>query len=204
MELIDLTHSIENGMPVYPGTENLEMENSNTIEKDGFKEKIIRFCSHTGTHMDAPSHMISNGKNLDDFNCNQFIGKALMISIDDQENITDYEDKLKDVDYVIFKTGWSKYWGEKKYFSNFPCLDIDTVKYLVSFNLKGLGFDTISIDPINSNFENHVLVFNNDMIIIENMCNLDKIKEDIFELIVLPLNIKGADGSPVRSIARVY
>ena len=203
MKYIDLTHTIENNMPVYPGTANLEMVPANTIEKDGFREKVITFCSHTGTHMDAPSHMLQQGKNLDDYDCSKFIGKALIIAIEKENNIKDYAKELKTVDFVIFKTDWSKYWGQKEYFENYPCIRKETTEYLVGFDLKGIGFDAISIDPIDSKFENHYIVFENDMVIIENLKNLDKIHEDIFELIVLPLNIKAADGSPIRAIATV-
>lgn len=203
MKYIDLTHKIENNMPVYPGTAALEMIPANTIEKDGFREKVIKFCSHTGTHMDAPSHMLDKGKNLDDFHCSKFIGKALLIEIEDEKNIKEYEEKIKTVDFIIFRTGWSKYWGEKKYFENYPCLKTETVRYLMNFNLKGIGFDAISIDPIDSKFENHFIVFENNMVIIENLRNLGKISEEIFELMVLPLNIKEADGSPIRAIGKV-
>jgi kynurenine formamidase len=203
MKYIDLTHKIENNMPVYPGTASLEMIPANTIEKDGFREKIISFCSHTGTHMDAPSHMLQQGNNLDDYDCSKFIGKALLLSIEEEKNIRDYADQLEKVDFVFFKTGWSKYWGKAKYFENYPCISLETTDYLVGFDLKGVGFDAISIDPIDSKFENHYRVFENDMVIIENLTNLDQINEEIFELMVLPLNIKEADGSPIRAIAKV-
>ena len=203
MKYIDLTHAIENNMPVYPGTASLEMRPANTIEKDGFREKIITFCSHTGTHMDAPSHMLANGKNLDDYQCSKFIGKALLMDIKDERNIKNYEKQLETVDFVIFKTGWAKYWHQPKYFENYPCISRETTDYLVGFNLKGIGFDAISIDPIDSKFENHNIIFENDMIIIENLTNLETIDQEIFELVVLPLKIKEADGSPIRAIARV-
>jgi kynurenine formamidase len=203
MKYIDLTHKIQNNMPVYPGTASLEMIPANTIEKDGFREKVITLCSHTGTHMDAPSHMLEHGKNLDDYDCSKFIGKALLLTIDQEKNIRDYADQLGKVDFIVFKTDWSKYWGKEKYFEKFPCISMETTNYLIGFDLKGIGFDAISIDPIDSKFENHYIVFENDMIIIENLTNLDQIDEEIFELMVLPLNIKTADGSPIRAIAKV-
>ena len=203
MKCIDLTHKIENNMPVYPGTASLEMIPANTIEKDGFREKVITFCSHTGTHMDAPSHMLQQGKNLGDYDCSKFIGKALLVAIEDEKNIRNYAEQLKDMDFVIFKTGWSKYWGKANYFENYPCISMETTDYLVGFGLKGIGFDAISIDPIDSKFENHYIVFENDMIIIENLTNLEQINKEVFELMVLPLNIKEADGSPIRAIAKV-
>jgi kynurenine formamidase len=203
MKIIDLTQTIKMDMPVYPGTKELNMYKSNTIEKDGFKEKIIEFCSHTGTHMDAPSHMKIGGTNLDEFEVSKFIGKALLLDINEQLKITDYEENIKKVDFIIFKTNYDKYWGEERYFTDYPVLDIEVVKYLMKFKLKGLGFDAISIDPVDSDFENHIILFNNDMIIIENLCNLNRIKKQIFDLFVLPLKIEESDGAPIRAVAIV-
>jgi len=203
MKYIDLTHKIENNMPVYPGTASLEMLPGNTLEKDGFREKVIKFCSHTGTHMDAPSHMLDQGKNLDDYDCSKFIGKALLLDIEDAKALKEYEEQMEIIDFIVFRTGWSKYWGKGQYFKNYPCISMETTDYLTGFNLKGIAFDAISIDPIDSKYENHYTVFENDMVIIENLTNLDQIKKGIFELIVFPLNIKEADGSPIRAIAKI-
>ena len=62
---IDLTHSIHEHMPVYPGTEQPRIITGCSIEKDGFLEKKLTFYSHTGTHMDAPAHMLKDGKCLE-------------------------------------------------------------------------------------------------------------------------------------------
>ena len=67
MLIIDLTHKIESGMPVFPGTPEVKISQFSTIEKDDFAEKEIQLATHIGTHMDAPAHMISGGKTLDQF-----------------------------------------------------------------------------------------------------------------------------------------
>ena len=66
-------------MPVYPGTQPPSLKNANTISDDGFAEKLITMYSHTGTHIDAPKHMIESGLGLDDFDVSKFIGKAVLI-----------------------------------------------------------------------------------------------------------------------------
>ena len=79
MKVIDLTHVIESGMPVYPGTEPPALEPANTWERDGFKETKISMYSHTGAHMDPPAHLYRDRTTLDAFPPEQFIGTALVV-----------------------------------------------------------------------------------------------------------------------------
>lgn len=76
MKVIDLTHTIREGMPVYPGTEPPLLEPANSYEKDGFRETRLTMFSHTGTHMDAPAHLFAGRTTLDAFPAGQFIGQA--------------------------------------------------------------------------------------------------------------------------------
>lgn len=209
MKVIDLTHYISEDMPVYPGTESPKLEIANTYDKDGFKETLMTMYSHTGTHMDAPAHIYQEGRTLDSFLIDQFIGKALVIDCRDLkegEKITiDYIDKnLGDkADFLLFNTGWSKYWGTDKYFGDYPYIDDELVAYILKSKLKGVGLDTIGIDPISDdNLSIHKKLFKNkEIVIIENLMNLEKLGHDLFTLVALPLKHIGADGSPLRAIA---
>ena len=67
MRVIDLTHTICEDMPVYPGTEPPKLQTANTIERDGFRETLLTMYSHTGTHMDAPAHLYAGRITLDAF-----------------------------------------------------------------------------------------------------------------------------------------
>ncbi|SET76491.1 Kynurenine formamidase [Natronincola peptidivorans] len=209
MKIIDLTQMMHADMPVFPGTEKPIFYPANTLEKDGFIETKLSLYSHTGTHIDAPGHMLLGGKLLNQLEISHFIGKATVLDVStmekkeiSKEDLLKYEDKIKDLDYLILKTGWSKYWGEEKYFDGFPSLTVEAAAWLTGFNLKGIGIDTISIDDMKTTtFPNHYKLFENNMIVIENLTNLDLIKEEIFIFSCFPLNYENADGSPVRAIA---
>ena len=209
MKIIDLSHIIKEEMPVFPGTDKPILEEANTIEKDGFKETLIKMYSHTGTHIDAPAHMLTEGLHLDEMSIDSFIGLATIIDVSSLESIEikDLEPFIKlieNVDFVIFKTGYEKYWGLNEYFGKFPTLSKESAKWLVDYNLKGIGMDAISIDPMDSvDFPVHFELFKHNMISIENLTNLDKIENEIFTLSVLPLRTNKADGSPVRAIAQI-
>jgi len=195
-------------MPVYPGDESPIFQTSNTFEEDGFRETKIDFYSHTGTHIDAPAHMLENGQFLDDLKMSHFFGKATIINIDNKKNyiitvneLKNYQEKINNVHFLIFNTGWSKFWGKKEYFNNYPYLSDEAAEWLSEFNLKGIGIDAISIDKSDTNnFYVHKMLLAKNIIIIENLTNLKSIKNDYFMISVLPLKYKHADGSPVRAI----
>lgn len=211
MKIIDLTHVIEQAMPVFPGTEPPKLQLANTLEKDGFLEHIITMYSHTGTHMDAPSHMAKDGLNLDEMPISQFIGKAVLIDVAGLkqvstaiglEDLYEYRAQINQVDFLILKTNWSDYWGEEKYFKGFPALTEEAADWLTTFNLKGIGIDAISIDAMETtDFKNHHIFFNKGMVIIENLTNLASIDREEFVFSCLPLKTLKADGSPIRAIA---
>jgi kynurenine formamidase len=196
-------------MPVFPGTEGPIFEKANTLDKDGFQEAKITMYSHTGTHIDAPAHMLSDGAHLDELDICHFIGKAAILDFSNEDlelidvnSLKPYQEKIKNVEVIIIKTGWSKYWGNGKYYEAFPCLSEEAAKWLSEFNLKGVGIDAISIDHIESTtFAVHKILMQKEIIIIENLTNLDSIVKEYFTLSIMPLKNKDADGSPVRAIS---
>lgn len=210
MKIIDLTHKMHECMPVFPGTEKPMFFPANTLEKDGFAETKFSMYSHTGTHIDAPSHMLKEANSLAQLEINHFIGKAMILDfthIDNKEiskeDLLKYESKLNGLDYVLLMTGWSKYWDSDKYFDDFHFLTEEAAEWLTSFNLKGIGIDAISIDDMKTTtFPIHHKLFKHNMIVIENLTNLELInKEESFIFSCLPLKYENADGSPVRAIA---
>ena len=83
MRVIDLTHTIREAMPVYPGTEPPVFAPANSYEADGFKETKLTLYTHTGTHMDPPAHLFPGRTTLDQFPPEQFIGRALVVHCQD-------------------------------------------------------------------------------------------------------------------------
>lgn len=209
MKILDLTHMIDEKMPVFPGTEPPKIIQKNTIKKDGFAEKLLTMYTHTGTHIDAPAHMIEGGNSLSDFPVEKFVGRGIVIPLESDNLINlnylkKFETQIKEASFVLFYSGWDNLWGKKEYFNGFPTLTIKAAKYLVEFNLKGIGIDAISIDPMESlDFDIHHILLKKDLVIIENLKNLKKLIDKKFEFYITPLKIKDLDGSPVRAIAKI-
>ncbi len=211
MKIVDLTHSVSPNMPVYPGTEPPVFITGCSIDEIGFLEKKITLYSHTGTHIDAPAHLIKGHNTLDLLPINHFYGPALMLDFDmfkpetiGVKELAPYQDKIKDVEFLLLHTGWSQYWGTEKYFSNYNVLSKEAAEWLSKFGLKGFGSDTISADTADTHdYPVHKALLRLNTIIIENLTNLLALPRNIFDFSCFPLNFEDADGSPVRAVAYI-
>ena len=205
MKIYDLTHTIRNDMPVYPGTEQPRLTTACTIEEVGYRETLLHMYSHTGTHMDAPAHMLPDGATLDSYAPEKLAGAAVVVDCRGQKDITlpllqRYD--LSGVDFVLFCTGWDKKWGTPAYYENFPCLTAEAAAYLAALPLKGVGEDSISLDPCDStDFPNHITLMKADFINTENLTGLDALLGRRFTFVTLPLKFENADGCSCRAIA---
>lgn len=210
MKIIDLTHTMSREMPVYPGTEKPKFDPANTYEKDGFKETRISMFSHTGTHMDPPAHLFPGRTTLDTFDASQFVGRACVIDCTDlveggritMAHISRNRENADKAEFILFRTGWDRYWGKEEYFGDYPYIDEEVAEYLMQ-GKKGVGLDVIGLDPIaDENLTLHKkLLWENEIVIIENLTNLDQLGNGLFTFCALPLKYENADGSPIRAIA---
>lgn len=204
MKIYDLTHYLEKGMTTYSEEEGFNKEVLSSIEEDGYDVSKISLSSHTGTHIDFPKHIFQNGKTLDDFDINKFVGLAYIIDCTkvsdvDLELILNYKEEIYECDYLILKTGYENKWNRESYFSKYPKLSYEASNFLGNIKgLIGIGIDCISIDGEDDKaLINHKNLLGNDKLIIENLCGLDNINGK-FQIIISPLKIKGGDGSPCR------
>ena len=210
MKVIDLTHTIAADMPVYPGTEPPVLTTANTYEKDGFKETLLHLYSHTGTHMDAPHHIFPDGTALDEFGASEFVGQGLVIDATDVpagrridfSHVQKNQERADKAEFLIFRTGWEQYWGQAAYFGEFPVISGDIADYLLETGKKGIGLDTISLDPIADDAltMHHKFLAPDRTVIIENLCNLARLGSDLFLFAALPLKFLRSDGAPVRAV----
>jgi kynurenine formamidase len=209
MKIIDLTHTIVADMPVYPGTPKPAITPACSMDQDGFTETRLDFSSHTGTHVDAPLHLIPTGAGLDQLPLSQFFGLAVKLDVSGyagQEIPLDYisafADKLETSEFLVLHSGWDQKWHSEEYFTNFPVLSREAAEYLAALPLQGVGVDMLSVDAVSqAGLPVHHLLLGAGKIIIENLCNLAEIHGDRFLLCVLPLKYASADGSPVRAVA---
>ena len=208
MKIVDLSHVIEAAMPVFPGTEPPVLAPANTIARDGFAEKKITMYSHTGTHMDAPAHMLPGAPTLDAYPVERFYGRAVLVDVSQRAvkhielaDLLPLEERLHGARFVVLRTGWAERWGRPEYYADFPALTPQAARWLIDLGIVGVGTDAISIDRMeDAAFPVHNLLFAAGVFVIENLCNLAGLGPE-FELACFPLRIADADGSPVRAVA---
>lgn len=195
-------------MPVYPGTAQPSIERTNTLEPDGFLEHRLGMHTHTGTHMDAPAHILPGGATLDSYPAERFMGPAFMIEAFDGPcdiaTLRAYEDEIRKSDFLIMRTGWGEKWGTDGYFRGFPVLGTDAADWLCGMDLKGFGVDAISVDPVeDASLPVHHVLLESGILIIENLANLGMLASPRLVFVCLPLRISGSDGAPARAVAIV-
>jgi arylformamidase len=211
MEVVDLSHFISGTMPVFPGTEPPQVADAFTIDRHGFAEKSLRLLSHTGTHVDAPGHLLPGAPRLDDLAPARFLGPGLVLDVSaprgtriEIDHIKKYEGRLRAAEFALLHSGWARYWGKARYFAGFPVLSPDAADWLARFDLKGIGVDMISVDEVDSTaLIVHKAFFARDMMVVENLAGLDALIGREFTFSCLPLKIADADGSPIRAVAIV-
>jgi len=206
-KIIDLTHTISEYMTVYPGSDKPVLRTIATIPVNGYNEHSLTIFTHTGTHIDAPAHIIPNGKTLDRYDISAFFGNAVVINctgcsmIDTRiiENSLSGKDIPK---FLLFYTGWDRHWCNERYFQKYPVLSSAAAIFVSKLPLNGVGIDAASFDPFESkDLENHHILLEREFILVENICHLNLIRSDEVIFSCFPLKITQTDGSPTRAIA---
>jgi arylformamidase len=225
MEVIDLTHTIHDEIQVYPGDPIPSISRGLTHEKDYCHVDLLKLGSHTGTHIDAPYHFLKDGQRIDEIAVQRFIGNGILIDVSvksereliDSADLEFYVSEIKKGDFVILRTGWDRYFGTSRYLQH-PFLSADAAGLLLKLGVALVGIDALNIDPscqtvmdpeplkgdsqahTDYDYPVHDILLGNDILIVENLCNLDKIKQRKGLYSFLPLKLKDSDGSPIRAV----
>lgn len=210
MKLIDLSHVFEGTMPVFPGMNPAVVEEIANVKEHGYKVTKLDIVTHMGTHLDCKAHVFAEGFTTSDKDINSFFGEGQVIDcshlrVGDEIGV-DVLDKyeLEGKEFLLFYTGWDRYWGSKECFGKFPVISEGLAHFLANSNIKGIGLDVMSIDKIdNTELSTHKIVLEKEKIIIENLRDLGSLIGKKFKFSCLPLKIKKGDGSPVRAVAMV-
>lgn len=216
IKIIDLSLMFYSGMQTYHRKYHPKFKRIKSANHKTYKREVstIQIGSHLGTHIDAPRHFIKNGKTIDQFDISHFCGDAILVDFSGKPKktsitVNDFKKKVKNFSekIVIFRFDWTdKYYGKNNFFYDHPYLDSELCKWLVKKGIKLVGFDSPQPDNPKNSFtkyrdgENHKIFLSNDVLIIEYLTNLKKIRGNKFYFVGAPLNIQHSDGSPARCI----
>ncbi len=201
--IIDLTQTLSNNLPVYPGDESPIITKEKDFSINGYTNYKLMTGMHAGTHIDGPMHLTPDNRYISSLPLNLFIGKGCVLNVEGEKIIKwrdDFSNIISGCEIVLLNTGYGKLFGTEDYMSDNPVIDQSLVSALIERNIKMLGIDLMS--PDNPPYTIHKLLLSAGILIAENLANLNELTGiKNFEVFAFPLKIN-ADSSPARIAAR--
>jgi len=206
MKIYDVTVSISSETPVYPGDPRIEIVRTAKLESgDIANVSHLSFSSHTGTHVDPPSHFVPGARTLDKLSLDVLIGPARVVDVGEVNEIDRSvveSASLEGVTRVLFKTKNSRLWGTQEFVKDFVYVEESGARALVERGVRLVGIDYLSVEKFNFDTPStHFELLHADVIILEGL-DLSAVSAGDYELICLPLKIRDGDGAPARVVLR--
>lgn len=218
MKLIDLSQPFYVGGMHWDSKMDLEVIQVRTIEANG--QNYLRFCfgNHTGTHLDAPKHIIPGGKSIDQLPLDIFCGPGVVLNLlrgpSEAVTVNDLKNAKPSVragDIVLLNTGWTEKFNvhNLEYRECHPYLNVDAAEWLVEKKARMVGIDAISLDLPHSlrhkGFKHASLriLLENEIPAIHNLTNLGVVAGKRATIMAFPIKFSDACGSPARVVAQV-
>lgn len=209
MDWIDLSLTLEQGMPVYPGDPAFTRHAFLTHEPDGLQASALSMSCHTGTHIDAPRHFIAGGATIDQLPVDRLIGPAFVADIAWAPGQLLDPGKLDLTgmlagDMLILATGWDCRAGSERYYQDIPCFAPGSSQWLIQKGIPVLGLDLPTVVEVSEPADPammHRQLLGHGIMILESMARLKPLAGQRIWLHAVPLLLAGSDGSPVRAYA---
>ncbi len=203
MKLIDISWPIHLKITEYKDRKSLQFTPVSTFDKDEARSTDICFNAHTGTHVDAPSHFLKDGKSIEGYNLKQLIGPCMVLDLSNvTEKITAQDLKDYDIqpdDIVLLKTKNSALNPDGPFQKEFVYVDSSAADFLAKKNIKAVGIDYLGFERTQPNHESHKAILSKNIPIIEGL-RLAHVKEGEYFLWCLPLKLEGIEAAPARAI----
>ncbi|MEO8764615.1 MAG: cyclase family protein [Ginsengibacter sp.] len=215
--LVDLSHTIENGLVTYKGLpapiicDYLSRENSKQFYDEGTQFHIakIEMVANTGTYLDCPFHRFESGKDLSEIGLESFTDiEAVVIRVPYTETLAVTESHLKDHEIrgraVLINTRWDSHWNTERYYEDHPYLTAAASEYLRDCGVKLVGIDSHNIDnTAGKSRPVHTTLLGAGILIVEHLCNLYLLPTGGFTFSAIPPKFKGVGTFPVRAMAKI-
>ncbi|MES2734614.1 MAG: cyclase family protein [Bacteroidota bacterium] len=215
--LIDLSHTIENGLITYKGLpapiicDYLSRETSKQFYEEGTEFQIgkIEMVTNTGTYIDCPFHRFEHGKDLSEIGLECFTDlDGIVIRVPFTETLEITEAHLKSYEIrnraVLIHTGWDQHWNTEKYYHNHPYLTQGAAEYLRDCQVKLVGIDSHNIDNTTGKSRPvHTTLLGAEILIVEHLCQLHLLPQEDFTFSAIPPKFKGVGTFPVRAMAKI-
>ncbi len=200
--IYDISQTIEESMFVYKDKPEKKpvFEVTRDHGQGGVRESKITLDVHTGTHLDAPLHMVAEGASIETMPLENLIAPCRVVDLTHIEGAISWHDleplNIDASDIVLFKTRNSL---DDAFSLDFVYLDTSGAKYLAECGVRGVGTDALGIERSQPDHSTHHQLFEAGIFILEGL-RLKDVPEGRYRLVALPLKLKGLDASPVRAI----
>ncbi len=202
MKVIDISMEIHEDMTVYKNKEEKRprIEGINRLSVHGSYETLMTLNLHTGTHIDAPLHMMQEGATMETYALERFITSCKVFDLTWVHHCITDEDLMNYTieagDTILFKTRNSR---EDVFDPEFVYLTKEGANYLAEKGVNGIGIDALGIERAQANHESHRLLFESGAFILEGL-RLKGVEQGQYDLIALPIKIKSVEASLVRAV----
>lgn len=200
--IYDITPTVSSEMAVFPGDTPYENSFLMSFSK-GHHLSLSKIQStvHLGAHTDAPSHYHADGVSIEARRLDLYMGSCQVITVPCQPGQriqpSDFKESIQ-APRVLFKT--NSFPDPNHWNNDFMALSVELIQFLVQSNVKLVGIDTPSVDLADDKLlEVHNEIYRSDLAILEGIVLRD-VKDGLYDLIALPLKLKGAEASPVRAV----
>ncbi|MCK9297443.1 MAG: cyclase family protein [Methanoculleus sp.] len=192
----DITRDLSEDAVLYPGDVRPRFRE---IDNGQYRVTEMTLGSHTGTHIDAPSHYIKGGLTVNEIPLAVLMGPARVLDCSDAGEVIEPDHLAGCIDgarTILLKTWFS---GRREFEPGYPALSPEAADLIVEAGITCLGIDAPSIETYNGDGSVHCRLLGNGMVILE-LLDLSAVPEGSYFMVALPLRLKGVDGSPARAI----
>lgn len=203
MKIIDISWPICSATTAYKDRKTIEFQATKDIVIDGARESCLRMGAHSGTHVDAPSHFLLNGKTIDQILLEHLIGRCQVL---DMTMVTDgitsdhlHKHNIGVGDIILLKTTNSQQPYDAPFNPHFIYVTADAAQYLKKREIKAVGIDYLGIERNQPNHATHTTLMEANIVIIEGL-RLAHVQPGVYQFICLPLHIMGLEAAPARAI----
>ena len=203
MKIYDISWPISQGITEYKNKGTIQLAEAKRFDTDGVRDSIITLGTHTGTHVDAPSHFLRDGKTIDMISLDRVMGRARVIDfmmVVDAISADDLErHDIQEGDIILLRTANSAQNVTDSFKGNFIYLDPSAAQYLAQKKIKAVAIDYLGIERGDPEHTTHITLMKADIAIIEGV-RLSHVPAGDYFMICLPLAIIGLEAAPARAI----
>ncbi|PLR99843.1 cyclase family protein [Bacillus sp. T33-2] len=197
MRIIDITAPIFEGMPVYKNKAE-KQPSLKTVTNRHVTESRLSLDVHTGTHIDAPLHMINEGKTFETIPLERLVRNCKVFDLTEATGKIAKRDleglAIEKDDFVLFKTKNS---FDEGFNFEFIYVAEDAARYLADIGISGVGIDALGIERAQEGHPTHRALMGQDIIIMEGL-QLKDVQPGEYFMVAAPLKLQGTDASPAR------